>query len=245
MKLEVVRDYDALSARGAEVVAACIVGKPASVIGLAAGGTPMGMYARLVELHEEGKLDFSHVITFNLDEFVGGSSVMPVYEPLMWREFLGRTNINPDNVHFPGSRDAPIEDSCAKYEENIRAAGGIDLQILGVGTNGHLAFNEPGSSPLSLTRKVTLTAESIQANARYFDSDGDVPREAVSMGMATILRARSLLVLASGRKKAAAVSAMLEGPVTEQVPASYVRTHPDAHVIVDEAAASLLEGTPS
>ncbi len=240
MNLEVVRDYDTMSRRGADVVSGWIMRKPDCVMGLAAGSTPMGMYSKLVDLHVKGKLDFSRVTTFNLDEFVRGASRIPVYEMLIWQEFLGHTNIDRDKVHFPGSASASIDDAGADYENLLRNAGGIDLQILGVGTNGHLAFNEPGSSRSSRTRKESLTAESARANARKFGSDEDVPGEAITMGIATILRASSLLLLASGQSKAVAVRAMLEGPVTRRVPASYVRTHPDTHVILDDAAASLL-----
>ena len=182
------------------------------------------------------------MVTFNLDEYVGLPPSHPQsYHYFMWENLFKHININPSNVHIPNGMVDDIEFHCEWYEEQIRRAGGIDLQILGIGPNGHLAFNEPGSSLGSRTRIKTLSRATIQANARFFGSLEAVPRYAITMGIGTIMEARKLLLLASGKAKARAVRAMLEGPISAMVPATIVQLHRFAHVLLDAEAASELE----
>ena len=242
MLVEILPNYEALSDRAYEIVATEIRRKPNCVLGFATGSTPLGLYRRLVQGYQRGELDFAKVVTFNLDEYVGLSPSHPQsYHYFMWGNLFKHININPSNVHIPNGMVDDIEFHCEWYEEQIRRAGGIDLQILGIGPNGHLAFNEPGSSLGSRTRIKTLSRATIQANARFFGSPEAVPRYAITMGIGTIMEARKLLLLASGKAKARAVRAMLEGPISAMVPATIVQLHRFAHVLLDEEAASELE----
>lgn len=241
MLVEVMQDYEAMSDRAAEIVAAQIRRKPDSVIGFATGSTPLGLYERLVRLHREKGLDFSKVTTFNLDEYVGlPPSHDQSYHYFMWQNLFRHINVNPSRVYVPHGMADDIDDFCVWYEQKIEAAGGIDLQVLGIGANGHLAFNEPGSSLGSRTRIKTLTEKTVRDNARFFENPDEVPRFAITMGIGTIMEARKLLLVASGDGKARAIKATLEGPITAMVPATIVQQHRYAHVIIDEAAASKL-----
>lgn len=227
MKVEILQDYGAVSERAAQVVADAIRQAPRCVLGLATGSTPVGLYARLLTMG----VDFSSVTTFNLDEYVGLAAChVQSYRYFMWQHLFTPAGMQPEQVHFPDER----------YEEQIVRAGGIDLQILGIGSNGHIAFNEPGSSHASRTRTVELSAQTIRDNARFFDRAEDVPKKAVSMGIGTILEARRILLMATGAAKAPAISAALEGPVTERVPASALQGHDSVHVLLDKEAASRL-----
>ncbi len=227
MTVEILSDYDAVSDRAAHIVADTVRSKPRCVLGLATGSTPVGLYARLLTL----EVDLASITTFNLDEYVGLAACHEQsYHYFMWEHLFTPAGMKPEQVHFPD----------AHYEERIAGAGGIDLQILGIGSNGHIAFNEPGSAHDSRTRTVQLAAQTIHDNARFFDRAEDVPKEAVTMGIGTILDARRILLLATGKAKAPAVSAALEGPVTRDVPASSLQTHGDVHVLLDPEAASLL-----
>jgi glucosamine-6-phosphate deaminase len=242
MLVEVVDDYEAMSERAAEVITYQIRRKPDSVLGFATGGTPLGLYKRLIRNHQERGLDFSKVTTFNLDEYVG----LPPehdqsYHYFMWENLFKHINVNPANVYIPHGMADDIDYFCEWYEQKISDAGGIDLQILGVGANGHLAFNEPGSSLGSRTRIKTLTENTVRDNARYFERMEDVPRFAITMGIGTIMEARKLLLVANGEKKADAIHKMLEGQITAMAPATIVQLHRYAHVLVDRAAASQLE----
>ncbi len=241
MLVEVVDDYAAMSERAAEIVTLQIRRKPDSVIGFATGSTPLGLYKRLIENYRERGLDFSKVTTFNLDEYVGLSPKHEQsYHYFMWKNLFEHLNVDPAKVHIPQGMADDIDDFCAWYERRIERAGGIDLQILGIGANGHLAFNEPGSSLGSRTRIKTLTEKTVEDNARFFDDPAQVPRYAITMGIGTIMEARKLLLVASGTGKADAIKATLEGPVTAMVPATIVQLHRQAHVIIDQAAASKL-----
>ncbi len=241
MLVEVVDDYAAMSERAAEIVTLQIRRKPDSVIGFATGSTPLGLYKRLIENYRERGLDFSKVTTFNLDEYVGLSPKHEQsYHYFMWENLFEHLNVDPAKVHIPQGMADDIDDFCAWYERRIERAGGIDLQILGIGANGHLAFNEPGSSLGSRTRIKTLTEKTVEDNARFFDDPAQVPRYAITMGIGTIMEARKLLLVASGTGKADAIKATLEGPVTAMVPATIVQLHRQAHVIIDQAAASKL-----
>jgi len=242
MLVVVRKDYDEMSRAGAQRVAAMVRARPNCVLGFATGGTPLGLYRELMRMHREEGLDFSKVVTFNLDEYVG---LAPTHEQsyhyYMWSNLFDHINVDPRYVHIPMGMAADIEAHCAWYEEQIERFGGIDLQILGIGTNGHIAFNEPGSSLGSRTRVKTLTAKTRRVNQRFFD-EGDVPAYALTMGVGTIMEARRILLLANGANKADAIKACVEGPITAQCPATIVQMHRYATIILDGEAASGLEG---
>ena len=241
MLVDIVSDYEQLSQMAAEKVARLIKAKPGAVIGFATGSTPLGLYQKLIQYHKNDGLDFSGITTFNLDEYIGlPADHTQSYAYFMHRHLFSHINIDPQQIHLPDGMSEDIEGHCAWYEEQIEKAGGLDLQILGIGANGHLAFNEPGSSLGSRTRIKTLTSETVNSNARFFDTPDQVPRYAITMGVGTIMEAQSLLLLASGAGKADAIKATLEGPVTAMVPATIVQLHRDAHTIIDEMAASRL-----
>ena len=230
------------SAEAAGIAAALIRAKPSAVLGLATGGTPLAFYAELAAMHAESGLDFSQVTTFNLDEYAGLPPGHPQsYAHFMREHFFSRVNIAPERIHMPDGLAPDIPAHCQAYEAAIREAGGIDLQLLGVGSDGHIGFNEPSSSLGSRTRLKTLTERTIRDNARFFASPAEVPRHVITMGVGTILDARRCLVLAFGEKKAAAVAAMVEGPVTADVPASALQFHASCTLLVDEAAAAQLK----
>jgi glucosamine-6-phosphate deaminase len=242
MRVIVERDREAVGRRAAGFVAEMVRRRPTCVLGLATGGTVLGMYAELVRMHREEGLDFSRVVTFNLDEYVGLSPSHPQsYRSFMQRNFFDHINIDVRNTHVPDGRALDFEAHCEQYEKMIREEGGIDLQVLGIGTDGHIAFNEPGSSLGSRTRLKTLAPETIADNARFFARPEDVPRLAVTMGVGTILESRRCLLLATGAEKAKAVRNTVEGPVTAQVTASALQLHREVVLIADEEAGRLLE----
>lgn len=242
MLVETLPDYVTLSDRAAEIVTAQIQKKPDSVIGFATGSTPLGLYERLIRNHRERGLDFSKVTTFNLDEYVG----LPPghdqsYHYFMWENLFNHINVTPDKVYIPDGTVEDVSYHCEWYEEQIDNAGGIDLQILGIGANGHMAFNEPGSSLGSRTRIKTLTRETVEDNARFFDEASEVPRQAITMGIGTIMEAKQLLLLASGSGKASAIKKTLEGHITAMVPSTIVQLHRYAQILIDEDAAEELD----
>lgn len=222
-------------------MAALVRQKPQCVLGLATGSSPVGTYRELIRMHREEGLDFSGVTTFNLDEYVGLSSVHPQsYRSFMQQNLFDHINIDPGNAHLPDGRALDFESHCRRYEQKIQEAGGIDLQILGIGSDGHIAFNEPGSSLGSRTRLKSLASETIRDNARFFGGEANVPRLAVTMGVGTILESRRCLLLAFGEHKAAAVAATVEGPITAQVTASALQLHREVIGIFDGPAAQQL-----
>src|SRR5213595_963178 len=230
-----------MSRVAARIVAEVLNTKPNAVLGMATGSTPLGLYQELVRLHKEEQLDFSRVTTFNLDEYVG----LPVNHPLsyhyfMHEHFFQHVNIPPHNINIPSGTTGNYPAFCQWYEKRIAECGGIDLQILGIGSDGHIAFNEPGSSLGSRTRLKTLASETIRDNARFFGGEDKVQRLAVTMGVGTILESRRCILLAFGDHKAAAVRDSVEGPVTAQVTASALQLHREVIGIFDEPAASLL-----
>jgi glucosamine-6-phosphate deaminase len=242
MLVEVFEDYDAVSRRAAEIVTRQIRRKPDSVLGFATGSTPLQLYNMLIESHRERGLDFSKITTFNLDEYVGLAPEHPQsYHHFMWENLFKHVNVTPSRVFIPHGMADDIEYFCEWYEQQIEKAGGIDIQLVGIGANGHLAFNEPGSSLGSKTRIKTLTAKTVRDNARFFENTDEVPRQAITMGIGTILDARTILLIASGERKAEAIRAALEGPVTGMCPATVVQMHRFAHVVIDEEAASRLQ----
>jgi len=233
---------DDASVVAARHVARLVREKPNAVLGLATGHTPLPMYRELVRLHREQGLDFSGVTTFNLDEYVGLPREHPAsYHTFMWENFFSRVNVRPERIHLPDGLAPQIPAFCRGYEEAIRNAGGIDLQVLGIGGDGHIGFNEPSSSLASRTRIKTLTAETRQDNAEAFGSADKVPVHVITMGVGTIMDAREVLMLAFGSKKADAVAGAVEGPITAMNPASILQMHPAARCITDEAAATKLK----
>ena len=242
MEVIIKENYEKMSEEAAAIIRDAIHLKPNLVLGLATGSTPIGTYKELIRMHEAGELDFSKVLTFNLDEYVGLPSTHDQsYHYFMHENLFNHININPANVHVPSGVVKDFDRYCQWYEDEIAKVGGIDLQVLGIGSDGHIGFNEPGSSLASRTRIVTLTEDTIKDNARFFESEEDVPRFAITMGVGTIMEAGLCLLLANGEKKADPVEALVEGPITSQVTASALQMHPNATVIIDEAAASKLE----
>lgn len=232
---------ESAAVRAARFIADLVRKKPACVLGLATGSTPLGTYRELIRLHREEGLDFSRVVTFNLDEYVGLGPAHPQsYRRFMQENLFEQLNIPPEQTHVPDGRALDFELHCRRYEQLIKEAGGIDLQLLGLGSDGHIAFNEPGSSLGSRTRLKTLASETVRDNARFFGGEDKVPRLAVTMGVGTILESRRCLLLAFGGRKSRAVKETVEGPITAQVTASALQLHGDAIGIFDQAAAELL-----
>lgn len=241
IEIEIVPDHESASARVAGFIVEQIRRKPASVLGLATGGTPERTYELLVEKVNAGHLSFSQATTFNLDEYVGLRPDHPQsYHAYMRSRLFGETDFDAERTHLPNGTADDLSDAGRQYEALIAKAGGIDLQLLGLGANGHIGFNEPGATENSRTRVVDLTEETIAANSRFFDSPEDVPRRALTMGIATILEAREIVLIATGESKAEAVERSVRGPVTPQMPASFLQQHPSVTFVLDEAAASLL-----
>ncbi len=242
--LVIVKDsYDEISREAAQLVADRLRRKPNLVLGLATGSTPLGLYKELIRMHKEEGLDFSPVTTFNLDEYVGlRPSHDQSYHYFMREHLFKHINIPEGQTHVPDGMAGDIDAFCDWYEAEIARRGGIDVQILGIGANGHIAFNEPGSSLGSRTRVKTLTDMTRVDNARFFATATDVPKYAITMGVGTIMEARELILLANGAGKADAIRAAVEGPLTCQCPASVVQLHRKTFVIVTRDAASKLNG---
>jgi glucosamine-6-phosphate deaminase len=242
MEILISENYEDMSRAAAKAVAKLLNSKPNAVLGLATGSTPQGVYKELVRMHKNEGLDFSQVTTFNLDEYVGLTKDHPQsYHYFMHESLFKHINIAPQNVYIPSGTTDNYVAFCTWYEKRIRECGGIDFQILGIGSDGHIAFNEPGSSLGSRTRIKTLAKQTIDDNARFFASAKDVPIYAITMGVGTILEARKIILLANGKKKAAAVTAAIEGPVTSMVTASALQLHPDVKCCLDRAAAAKLK----
>jgi glucosamine-6-phosphate deaminase len=235
-------DAQAASRRAARFVAELVSRKPDCVLGLATGSTPLALYGELIRMHREDGLSFAQVTTFNLDEYVGLAPTDPQsYRCFMQQNLFDAIDIDPKRTNVPDGRALDFETHARAYEQKIKDAGGIDLQILGIGSDGHIAFNEPGSSLGSRTRLKSLASETIRDNARFFGGEDKVPRLAVTMGVGTILESKRCLLLAFGEHKAAAVRDTVEGPITAQVTASALQLHRDVVGIFDEPAASLLK----
>ena len=226
----------------ARMVASAVRANPKIVLGLATGSTPLGMYEELVALHRAGNLDFSKATSFNLDEYLGLAHDHPQsFHFFMHSNFFSHVNFAPDKIHIPdGSIRSNYSEDCDSYERSIKSAGGIDLQILGIGRNGHIGFNEPNSSLASRTRLKELTQETMEDNRRFFPPGAEIPECAITMGIGTILDARRILILATGKSKADAVAKAIEGPISAAVSASALQLHPEVTFILDEDAASVL-----
>ncbi len=231
-----------MSRTSAEIIAREVKRKHDLVLGLATGDTPLGTYKELARLHQEEGLDFSKVTTFNLDEYLGLSPLHKnSYNYFMWDNLFKHINITPNRVFVPQGNTEDPEEFSEWYEEEIRKAGGIDLQVLGIGRDGHIGFNEPGSSFASRTRVKGLYEQTIKDNARFFEKEEDVPRFAITMGVGTIMDAKKILLIASGEGKAEVCREFIEGPVTSQITATALQLHGFAIVVLDEEAASKLE----
>jgi len=229
---------DELNSEAARIIASAVRRDPSLTLGLATGSTTIGVYAELARMHGEEGLDFSKMVTFNLDEYVG----LPADHPHFMQQNLFRhINVNPANIHIPdGTCRGNYDEYCASYEDSIRQAGGIDLQILGIGRNGHIGFNEPASSLGSRTRLKALTRETLEDNRKFFASAEEMPKCAITVGIGTILEARRIVLLAASSSKAKAVARAIEGPITASVTASALQLHPDVTFIVNEEAAAEL-----
>jgi len=236
-------DYEAVSVEAAHFIVDRLLRKPNLVLGLATGATPIGLYKELIRRCRDDGLDLSKLTTFNLDEYVGLPPDHPQsYHRFMREQLFEHIPLDPRYVHIPNGMAEDVAAHSDWYEEQIQRAGGIDVQVLGIGANGHIAFNEPGSSLGSRTRVKTLTRQTREDNARFFASPEEVPHYAITMGIGTIMEARELLMIVTGESKAEALRAAVEGPLTGMVPASMIQMHRKAFVIVDRAAASKLSG---
>lgn len=241
MHVIIVADAAEMGQVGGALIANDMAAKPHYVLGLATGSTPIPVYEDLVRRHREDGLDFSRVVTFNLDEYVG----LPPDHEQSYRRFMNErlfdhVNIDPKSTHVPDGMAGDIPGCCEKYEAMIEDVGGVDLQVLGIGTNGHIGFNEPGSSIASRTRQVKLSKKTIEDNGRFFESVEDVPSSAITMGTATVLDAQRVVLFASGESKAQAVADALEGPLCVKCPASALQLHPDVTYVLTLDAASRL-----
>ena len=233
--------YEEISKLAAETVAQKIRKKSNLVSGLATGGTPLGLYKELISMHKNEGLDFSKVTTFNLDEYIGlPQTHNQSYHYFMHENFFKHININQKSINIPDGMAENHKIACNQYEDKIRHAGGLDLQILGIGSNGHIAFNEPGSSLSSRTRVKPLSKKTIQDNSRFFNSIDEVPTQAITMGIGTIMSSRKVLLIANGLNKSEVVKRFIEGPISAMCPASILQMHRKVTVLLDRDAASNL-----
>lgn len=243
VEIRIASDADTASKNVAEEFAKALQLKPSIVLGLATGGTPVGVYQQLVSLYQAGKISFQQCTTFNLDEYVGlGPDHPQSYRYFMQTNLFDHIDIAAGQTFVPDGVSNSIQDSCADYEEKIQSFGGIDLQLLGIGENGHIAFNEPGSDSNGRTNVVDLTENTISANSRFFESIEEVPRQAVTMGIGTILESKRIILMATGRNKAEAIARALEKEPGDDSPASFLTTRENITFVLDQDAASRLTG---
>ena len=236
------KDYEEVSRKAANIMSAQIIMKPNAVLGLATGSTPVGMYKQLIEWYKKGDLDFSQITSVNLDEYKGLSGDNDQsYRYFMNTNLFDHVNIDKARTYVPNGLEEDSDKACADYNEVIRSVGGIDMQLLGIGGNGHIGFNEPGEAFEKETHCVDLTESTIKANARFFESMDEVPKQAYTMGIKNIMQARKVLLIVSGEGKAEILDKVLYGPVTPQVPASILQLHNDLTVVADEAAMSVIK----
>lgn len=244
MRFYLAEDYKELSRKAAQSIFSQVALKPKSVLGLATGSTPLGMYRELVKIYREEKLSFSDIKTFNLDEYYRISKENPQsYYYYMHKNLFQYVDIDEKNINIPDGEAKDIEGECMRYEEEILKAGGIDLQVLGIGVNGHIGFNEPDLKFEALTHLVELDETTIKANSRFFNSQERVPTRAISMGIKTIMHSRKILLLANGAEKVDAIKEALEGEIKPQVPASILQLHPNLTVIADKEASQKLSSS--
>ena len=250
MEILIAKDYEAVSEKAAKIISEHITRKKNSVLGLATGSTPLGLYAELVRMYRKGEINFSQIKTFNLDEYYGlEPSHSQSYAHFMHENFFRYVNIPPENVHIPNGTASKekLKEYCQEYENEIKQAGGIDLQILGIGIDGHIGFNEPGSSQDSRTRLITLDESTIDTNWEKFyknscPSKEKMPHSAITMGISTILEAKKILLLASGKEKAEIAARFIKNGVTDNIPASFLKLHKNVIILLDKDAASKFRG---
>ena len=241
MKLIKAKDYQDMSRKAANIISAQIIMKPNCVLGLATGSSPVGTYRQLIEWYNKGDLDFSHVTSINLDEYKGLSPENDQsYRYFMDTNLFNHVNIDKAHTFVPNGLEVNSEKACTDYNHTIATSGGIDLQLLGLGHNGHIGFNEPGAAFERETHCVDLTESTIEANKRFFSSEEEVPRQAYTMGIKNIMQAKKILVIVSGADKAQILEKVLHGPITPEVPASILQLHNDVTIVADESALSCL-----
>lgn len=242
MNVIIAASYEEMSKIAAKEIAKLVYIKPDAVLGLATGSTPEGVYKELIELNKEARIDFSKVTAYNLDEYKGLSGDHPQsYRYFMDTKLFNHINIDKDKTHVISGVTKDIEKECKEYDDAIEADGGIDLQLLGIGGNGHIGFNEPSDYLNMNTHLTKLTEDTIKANSRFFDSFKEVPTEAITMGLGSIMKAKKIILLASGEKKAGIIAKLVEEKISTKIPASLLQVHPDVLVIVDKAAAKCLK----
>lgn len=242
MKLIVTKNYEELSKIAAEEFAKVVIEKPTAVLGLATGGSPVGMYKELIAKCKNNELDFSKCTSINLDEYIGlNPEHEQSYRNFMNTNLFNHVNINKDRTFVPNGLAQNLEEECKNYDNKIEELGGIDVQLLGIGNNGHIAFNEPGDELSAGTHIISLTESTIEANARFFDSIDEVPRKALTMGLGGIMKAKKIILIASGEGKAEAIKGLFSGKITTENPATMLQMHRDVVVIVDEEAAKLIK----
>jgi len=241
MQIHIYKTAAQIGQAAATLIAAQLLHKPDSILGLATGSSPIPTYQALIDMHKAGVLDFSQAKSFNLDEYVGiDPEHVCSYHRFMQDNLFSQVNMKPENIHVPDGNAEDIPASAKAYDEAIVNAGGIDLQLLGIGRNGHIGFNEPGGQFIYGCHRVELSQSTIEANTRFFDSEADVPRAAVSLGIGAIMEAKQVLLIATGTDKAEAIRQAIEGDVSPLCQASILRTHPNVIFLLDEKAASLL-----
>lgn len=240
MRIICAENYQDASRKTANIISAQVLLKPNSVLGLATGSSPIGTYEQLIDWYNKGDLDFAQVRSVNLDEYVGlGADNEQSYIHFMREHFFDHINIDPRNTHLPNGLDLDAHRQCAHYDRIIRSLGGVDLQLLGIGNNGHIGFNEPCGEFVKGTHCVELAQTTIDANSRFFERPEQVPRKAYTMGILDILRAKRVVLIATGENKAPILWEAFWGPVTPKVPASIMQLHPDFTLVADEAALSV------
>ena len=242
MKVIVCENYEELSNQAAKIVSSQLIVKPNSILGLATGSTPIGLYQNLIDMNKKGEIDFSEVKTYNLDEYYPiKKSNDQSYDYFMNEQLFSHINIDKKNTHLPnGEAEDPVKE-CERYEKMLDAIGGVDLQILGIGQNGHIAFNEPDENLIAVTHLTGLTQSTIEANSRFFASADEVPKQALTMGMGSILKAKKIVILANGANKSKAVAELLNDNITTSNPATMLKVHPDVTLICDKEAFSAVK----
>ena len=241
MRIIRAKDYKDMSRKAANIISAQVILKPNSVLGLATGSSPIGTYEQLVKWYEKGDLDFADVTTVNLDEYYGMKPENDQsYHYFMHDHFFDHVNIDPSRINLPNGMEPDEKKECARYDAVLRSVGDVDIQLLGIGRNGHIGFNEPADDFTYGTHVVTLTADTIEANARFFKSADEVPRQAVSMGIGNIMAAKCVVLVATGENKAKAVRDTIRGPITPRVPASVLQLHPCCVILTDREAGRLM-----
>lgn len=242
MRIIVCENYEEVSKKAAQMILSQVTLKPNSVLGLATGSTPIGMYENLVKLNENGDIDFSEVRTFNLDEYYNlPKENDQSYHYFMYKNLFDHININPENIHIPNGMTDDVNAECERYDELIKEAGGVDIQVLGIGNNAHIGFNEPTINFEKGTHLVELEESTIEANSRFFDNIEDVPKKAITMGVGSIFKSKKIMLIATGENKAEAIYNTVYGKVVPEVPASILQFHSDIVLILDKKAAKLLK----